>query len=361
MGLTVTTHQSVDDLAADLFQGARLYESRDWLRYCERLSGNGITYLVARDEHGGGRGFTATRTVRPGQVMALYDLGTLFGEWRPAALYPNVVAAVSGSHYVDRVRPGADPSATRAALGAALAARGCQAAAALYVDSAESAAQLSQAMDGSPPFAFAAQTMLAATWPDFAGYLASLGKSRRNKVRRELRDCQDRDVRIRAHRGTAGLDEHTARLQLALRDKYAVGGSVESILTDYANLRATIDDRVVVFRAEHEGRLVGMSLALLDGDRLHLRLVGFDYASKVDFLYFNVLFYAPIEWGSRHGITSYAFGTSSYPAKLARGCVPVLLYAAVRWPDADREACEQRARAYEDALLGDLGVGAVTA
>lgn len=356
MGMTVTSHASVDDIAgADaLFAGAALYESRDWLRYCERLSGHRMTYLVARGASGVPSGLTATRNVLPGQVMALYDLGTLFDGWRPAALYPNVVAAVSGSHYVDLVRPGADAVGTRAALGAALAEQGCDVAAALYVDSAESASQLSTSMGGSPPFAFAAQTVLAGEWASFDGYLASLSRSRRNKVRRELRDCQD--VRLSVHSGTEGLDEDTARLQLELRDKYAVGGSLDGILADYENLRATVADRVVVVRAEHGGHLVGMSLALLDGDRLHVRLVGFDYARKVDFLYFNVLFYAPIEWGSRHGITSYAFGTSSYAAKLARGCVAQPLYAAVRWPAADRAACEERASAHEKALTAELGM-----
>jgi uncharacterized protein len=99
-----------------------------------------------------------------------------------------------------------------------------------------------------------------------------------------------------------------------------------------------------------------MSLALLDGDRLHLRLVGFDYAQDLDFLYFCVLFYAPIHWGTHNGMTSYAFGTGSYPAKLARGCVPEPRYAVVRWPEPDRTMCEERARAHETALLSELGI-----
>lgn len=361
--VTVTRHGSIDDLAgADaLFAGAPLYESPGWLRYCERLSGNRMTYLVARDANGVPLGLTATRTVRPGQVMALYDLGTLFDDWKPSALYPNVVAAVSGSHCVDRILPGADSAAIRAALGRELAATAaeldCQATAALYVDNLDSARQLSAAMNGSPPFVFAAQTVLTGQWPDFDGYLASLKRSRRNKVRRELRECRDSGIHISVHSGTSALDEDTARLQVALREKYSVGGSVGSVLADYENLRATVDDRVLVFRAERDGQLLGMSLALLDGDRLHVRLVGFDYAQELDFLYFNVLFYAPIEWGARNGITSYAFGTSSYPAKLARGCVPTPLYAAVRWPDPDRAACEERAHAHEEALVAELGIG----
>jgi hypothetical protein len=361
--LTVTRHGCVDDIvdADALFAGAPLYESAGWLRYCERLSGNRMTYLVARNAGGAPVGFTATRTVRPGQVMALYDLGTLFGDWRPPTLYPNVVAAVSGSHCVDRVRPGVAAGPVRAALGRELVAiaaeSDCQAAAALYVADLDNARQLSAAMNGSPPFVFAAQTILTGQWSDFDGYLAGLKRSRRNKVRRELRECGDSGIRITVHEGTGVLDEHTARLQVALREKYSVGGSVESVLADYENLRATVDDHVLVFLAERDGKPLGLSLALLDGDRLHLRLVGFDYTQDLDFLYFNVLFYAPIEWGARNGITSYAFGTSSYPAKLARGCVPTPLYAVARWPASDRGACEERARAHEHALVEELGIG----
>ncbi|MFF0146634.1 peptidoglycan biosynthesis/recognition protein [Amycolatopsis sulphurea] len=362
-GLTATRHSRIDDVAGteELFAGAPLYESPGWLRYCERLSGGRMTYLVARDEHGSPVGLTATRIVRPGQVMALYDLGTLFDDWKPAALYPNVVSAVSGSHWVDRVLPGIDPAPVRAVLGKELAEvaaeLGCPAAAALYVDEMDSARQLSAAMGGSPPFIFAAQTLLTGQWSSFDDYVASLKRSRRNKVRRELRECRENGIRISVHSGTKALGEDTARLQVALREKYAVGGSVESVLADYENLRATVEDRLLVFRAERDGRLLGMSIALLDGDRLHLRLVGFDYSQELDFLYFTVLFYAPIEWGSRNGMTSYAFGTSSYPAKLARGCLPAPLYAVVRWPDADRAACEERARAHEKALSAELGIG----
>jgi uncharacterized protein len=361
--LQVTRHATVEEISgfADLAAAPRLYESRPWLRYCELTSGGRMTYLVARDDQGSPVGLTASRVVRPGEVMALYDLGSIFDGWRPADLYPNVVAAVSGSHYVDLVRPGRDSEAARTTLATALAStaaeQGCRAAGALYVDNLDTAARLGRALGGSPPFAIAAQTVLTGDWPDFEGYLASLKRSRRNKVRRERRDCLASGVRISACHGTAHLDERTAELQLALRRKYAVGGSVDSIMADYDNLRRTVDDRVLVFRAELDGELVGMSLALLDGECLHVRLVGFDYARSMDFLYFNVLFYAPIEWGTRHGIAAYRFGTSSYPAKLARGCTPELLYATVLWPDAERAECEKRSREHEDSLRAQLFPG----
>lgn len=361
--LSVTRHRSVNDIAGAgaLFEGASLFDSPDWLRYCERLSGHRMTYLVARDFTGAAVGLTATRTIEPGQVMALYDLGTLFDGWKPAALYPNVVSAVSGSHFVDLVHPGADASAVRTALGGKLidtaAEFRCQTAAALYLENFQSTQQLAHGMDGSPPFIIAAQTLMAGSWSNFDEYLSGLKRSRRNKVRREFRDCQSSGVRISVHHGTASLDERTARLQLALREKYSVGGSLESVLTDYDNLAATVDDKVIVFLAEYNGQPIGMSLALREGDRLHLRLVGFDYRQVPAFLYFNVLFYAPIEWGSANGIASYAFGTGSYAAKLARGCIAQPLYAAVRWPERDREACEARCRSYEQALIAEVGLG----
>jgi predicted N-acyltransferase len=249
-------------------------------------------------------------------------------------------------------------SDVRAALASGLAdlaaAEGCDTLGMLYLDRHEHAADVSRVWGAPAPLVFSAQTLLTGEWSDFDDYVATLKRSRRNKVRRELREYEASGIRTTIWHGTGKLDERTAKLQLAVREKYGVGGSIESITRDYDDLNRTVDDHVLVFLAEMDGEPVGMCLALLDGDRLHLRLVGFDYEKAGDFLYFNVLFYEPIRWGIANGITSYMFGTGSYSAKLARGCRPQPLYAVNRWPEFDRAECEKRVKEHAEALSAQL-------
>lgn len=342
----------------ELAPAPRLYESRQWFRYCERTADGEMRYLSARDDAGRPLGLSTARIVRSRHIMGLYDPGSVLGDWRPVDLYPSLVGAVSGAHSVLLTRSGDHEADVRAVLAegfADLAAKeGCDAFGMLYLDRHEDAVDVSRAWNASAPLAFSAQTLLTGEWSDFDGYVATLKKSRRNKVRRERREYDASGIRTSIWHGTDKLDERTAKLQLAVRDKYGVGGSIESITRDYENLSLTVEDHVLVFLAEIDHEPVGMCLALLDGDRLHLRLVGFDYDKADDFLYFNILFYEPIRWGIAHGITSYMFGTGSYSAKLARGCRPKPLYAVNRWPESDHAECEKRASEHADTLNAQL-------
>jgi uncharacterized protein len=369
----VHVYHRVDDLPLDrlaaLFTSGRLYDSPEWLRYCERSAAGNLRYLTLADRSGEMVGLAVLRIVPDRRVLAIYDLGSLIGYPDPdgdgtAELFPNGVASVSGAHCLLLVPVDGDAavrSERRGRLARAVAtlaeAEGCRAVGFLHVRDPATAGDIATALgpEAGRPFLLGAHTELAGGWPDFDGYLATLSASRRNKVRRERRQFLQSGLRIRVLHGTRELDATTARLQLAVRERYAAPGTVESILEDYEHLGGTVDDRIRVFLCERDGVAVGLSLALLDGGRLHLRLVGFDYAATgSDFVYFNVLFYEPIEWGIRNGITDYSFGSGGYTAKAARGCSLVPSYAVVRWPDALREQAWQRVAEREATLRAHL-------
>lgn len=366
----VRSYRRVDDLPlaelAPLFATASLYETPQWLRYCEASADGRLRYLVLAGKAGRPVGLTTLRLIPDDTVMALYNLAALLGDAADTApaLFPHAVSAVSGTHCVLLTDPAADQAtrdAQRAALlraAAAEAAReGCVAFGALYLPDEEVARQAADALDASPPFLAAAQTELAGGWPDFEGYLATLPSPRRNKIRRERKRYAEAGFTTRVNAGTAALDEATAHLQLGLRRRYGVAGSVESVLRDYAHLAATVDEHVVVFRCEREGRPGGMSLALLDGDHLHVRLAGFDYdGTGGDFVYFNAVYYEPIRWGIERGIRRYSFGTGTYQAKLARGCTAVPAYGVVRWPAELRATAVRRVAERQAALRAELGL-----
>ncbi|MEW1690530.1 GNAT family N-acetyltransferase [Streptomyces sp. NPDC091265] len=367
----------MDDLppeALDLLRSTgTLYDTPEWLRYCEASSGGLLRHITLQDGRGRSVGLATVRIVRDEKVMSLYNLRSLLDGLPsdPAAeageppLFPSAVAAVSGAHCVLLPDPAAD-DASRAAQRGALAravvalaaAEGCTATGFLYL-TADAAQDVAAALgDGAgTPFLVAAQTQLTGGWPDFEGYLATLRSPRRNKIRRERKQFAESGITTRVLYGTQELGEATARLQVGLRERYGAAGTVESVMRDYAHLSAHVDDRVRVFLCEREGRPIGMSLALADGDRLHVRLAGFDYATAgADFAYFNAVYYEPILWGIEHGVTHYSFGTGTYAAKLTRGCVPVPLYGVVQWPEPLRERAARHLAGQETALRAQLGL-----
>ncbi|GAA2356804.1 hypothetical protein Cme02nite_50220 [Catellatospora methionotrophica] len=365
----IRVYSRADDLPAEqvrlLTADGRLYDSPGWLRYCESSAGGALRYLTLSDDTGRLIGLSSLRLVPDRRVLRLYDLSTLVGmEQSPEALFPNGVAAVSGAHCVLLPAGHLGPqerARVRGRLARATAdlaeQESCRAVGFLYLDDLQAAQDVADALQAGPPFLAAAQTVLVRDWSDFDGYLATLHKGRRTNIRRERRQFAESGLRVRVLHGTAGLDERTARLQLAVRRRYSAPGSVESILADYGHLGRTVDDQVRVFLCERDGVPVGLSLALLDGDRLHLRLVGFDYeATGADFAYFNMLFYEPIQWGIDNGVAEFSFGSGSYPAKLARGCRPVPTYGVVRWPDELREQAQRRVAERADALRAELGL-----
>jgi predicted N-acyltransferase len=371
--MTTTPCVEIVDSVSQLPESARrllseagsLYAAPDWLGYCEAMAGGASKLLLLREHEGNVIGVAPVRRVDDDRVMPLYNLESLLEDPR-AQTYPSLVAAVSGAQCILAVtgNSAATRSQRRAALAGAVATfahdEGYAAVGFLYLSREDA---LDVAANCGPefgaPFLVEARTELTGGWADFEGYLATLPSSRRNKIRRERKQFDAAGLTTRVLCGASELGEATARLQLALRERYGVSGSIEGILRDYENLRSNVDHRLRIFLCEKDGVPVGMSLALVDGDHLHVRLAGFDYSAVgSDFAYFNAVYYEPIEWGISHGIGSYFFGTGTYRAKTARGCHLEPLYAVVRWPSASRLESAEQASRRAVALAEELGLEA---
>jgi len=76
--------------------------------------------------------------------------------------------------------------------------------------------------------------------------------------------------------------------------------------------------------AKKNNEVKGFVFTLKDNNRIEKPsygvFTGFDSQDKKSFTYFNLAFYDPIEKAIREGRSSLQFGTTSYLAKMKRGC-----------------------------------------
>ncbi|OLT75152.1 hypothetical protein AWB96_15600 [Mycobacteroides chelonae] len=357
---------SIDELSEErmaALQMEGLYVSARWLRYCERAPGSSMMYVGLEDRRGRLQGLCALRRVADPRTMDLYNIGSLIieePEQAPFGVFPNLVAAVSGAHCVLLLPPverhDRDVLLQRLVEAIAEVARseGYLTIGFLYLQDRADADVVAAALGSERPFLVDLNTELVCDADDFEGYLMSLPSKSRAKRRRERRRFLDSGLQVSVEHGTARLDERTAALQLQLREKYGVSGSIEQILADYASLRATVEDDIRVFLCSRDGKPIGLTMCLLDGERMHVRLSGFEYSALgSDFVYFNTTFYEPISWGLAHGIRTFVFGTGTYSAKAERGCRLLPSYGVVRWPSG-LELQAQSALSERDGRLREL-------
>ncbi|KAA2252184.1 GNAT family N-acetyltransferase [Solihabitans fulvus] len=345
--IITTVHRDVDEFAADYLRmvpNPPLHESVRWLRYCDRRSRGGMRYVAARDTGGALIGLAALRaTADRSGASPNYDVADLVWPWplEPPVprnlLYPQLFGAVSGARCLLTAR---DNGVLESIADAADALAGDGVLSFAGLADLGLARRLAGLLRNSEVGLVGAETVLDVTWTDFDGYLATLGRNARTSIRRERRQYLAGGLRTRVVEGTAALDECTARLQVQLAAKYRTTASTEAVLADYADIAATMADRMVVFLAERAGAPVGMCVCLRDNGTLHIRNVAFDYAAtRADFVYFNVMCYEPLLWGLCNGISRFCFGNGAAEAKRRRGCRLDPLYGVVRWPGSLAAAC----------------------
>jgi predicted N-acyltransferase len=364
--ITTNVHDDVEEFGAEytrLAPDVPLHESVPWLRYCDRRSQGGMRYVTARGAHGELLGITALRaTADASGASANYDVTELLwpdGTPPVAAgrFFPQLFSAVSGAHCLFRVLGGAEAEVRAALLraSAALADEDGSVLTFAYLADAALAEDIADTLGSVEHGLVGADTVLDVDWEDFDGYLAGRSRGRRSTIRRERRQYLSSDLRTSVHESTAALGEDTALLQVHLAGKYGVGTSAESVLADYADLAATLDDNVLVFAADRDGVTVGVCICLRDADSLHIRSVGFDYSLVGDdFVYFNLMFYEPLLWGMANGVRRFSFGNGAYRAKQLRGCHLEPLHGVVRWPAPLAAVCANSMARRADLARAEL-------
>jgi predicted N-acyltransferase len=177
-----------------------------------------------------------------------------------------------------------------------------------------------------------AECYLPIPWERFDDYLSSFRAEYRGMIRHEMAVFDDAGVEVELHDAKA-LGVELAALERQWRVKYGRTPPLEEILADYEELRSYLASSLRVFVARLGGRPIGFTVFLQDGDTWYARFGGFDYSAGNLFLYFNLLFYRPIQTLVECGARCVHYAQKSHEAKRSRGCLLRNVLAYVRLPE----------------------------
>ena len=320
-----------------------LYASHPWLLALEGQAGFDPRYLLATASDGRLLGALPVYRVEGPGTVSLYDHYALFvepwagatdasGSWFPA-LYAGTKAGYQNEVLVD---VGLDAPATRRVLAAlverlaALAgAQRVRSQAWLYLTERAAGTIVPLLGERARLLLSGASTHVAIRWRSFDGYLASLSRSRRHQVRREIDRFGAAGHRVDVGRLSECCQE-AGPLLANVQRKYGHGSTPEEMTEQLRRQAAVLDEHSVVFQCRRGSSLVGYCLCFAWGEELYARTVGFDYGATGSHAeYFNLNYYLPIRYAIEHGLRTVHLGTQSYEAKLARGAAPRPLWSAV--------------------------------
>lgn len=171
--------------------------------------------------------------------------------------------------------------------------------------------------------AFGTNRYSTLTLPDggYDAWLAQFAKKKRWKIRDERRRVSAAGFTSRVAALAAADLQQLAGLETQLLQKYGHDWRPEYSVTALDRLVAIFGADAMVATVERGLETAGFVALLRKGDRWSARQVGFDYELQGDLpLYFETLFYAPVDAASAHGIRRIDFGLGSEAAKVSRGC-----------------------------------------
>jgi predicted N-acyltransferase len=168
-------------------------------------------------------------------------------------------------------------------------------------------------------------------WSSFEDYLKSLKHKTRMNIRREIKKCAENGVTIE-ERDFKGLSANLPVLLSNLFSKYDKNAKNFFDNSFFRNLKEHAKDTAKVFVAEKNDEVVGFSLSMRQSDVLDVFMCGFDYEAQTntDFTYFNLCYYAPIQWAIEKGIKKIYYRRKAEKVKLNRGCKPERTYSFVK-------------------------------
>jgi Acetyltransferase (GNAT) domain len=153
------------------------------------------------------------------------------------------------------------------------------------------------------------------------GYLRTLGRDRRKKVRKERRRFHESGLRLAD--GDLSTDGHRlARLLYNVEAKYGVQVPVERYEAYLASVARDLDGetRCLVLYDGHEP--VAFTVVWMPGPVWRLRCWGGDYTYTRDsYVYFNVNIYEPLRLAAEAGAERLVLGEGTLTAKRRRGAL----------------------------------------
>ncbi|MEU6440356.1 GNAT family N-acetyltransferase [Streptomyces sp. NPDC047046] len=162
----------------------------------------------------------------------------------------------------------------------------------------------------------------------FDAYLATLSGKRRRTLPVERRKIRAAGVTLRVEPLSASWIPRLGELEAQLMAKYGVtwqAAQTEQVLHE---MLGTFGEDAQIVLAEGDGDIRGFATLLRHRDHWFARQSGFDYAYQGNLpLYFETVYYYPVEVAERFGIKAIHYGLGTEEAKRSRGCVAETQYA----------------------------------
>jgi len=185
-------------------------------------------------------------------------------------------------------------------------------------------------------------------YADFEAFLAALSSRKRKTIRRERRDALADGVEIDLLTGSDIKSSHWDSFFAFYMDTGSrKWGRPYLTRAFFAEIGATMADKVLLVMARREGRHIAGAINFLGRDAIYGRNWG--AIEERPFLHFEVCYYQAIEYAISHGFARVEAGAQG-EHKLARGYRPVPTYSAHDFADP------RFARAVRDYLVREREV-----
>ncbi|MCX4823168.1 GNAT family N-acetyltransferase [Streptomyces sp. NBC_01142] len=341
----------VDDALAlgweDLLRSEDLFLGGNWLRVAQRTAGSPMRYLARLDGDGPDAApaaalATALATEKSPWVLGRPDTLLQFsaeagreGAAELLAELPGTPAdtllpsLVCGGRHMGRSRVLRSPAAGRAAVGELvaraeeIAAEHAAASVAFpFVEGGDSVLREVLADRGYRAHLSGRYSSLPVTPEGFDGYLRRLSSKRQRRVRTERRRLVEAGVEMRTEPLTTELIPRLGVLEEQLMAKYGIAWTAAQTEEVLRETVTHFGGDAVVMLAIGDGQIRGFGTMLRFRDHWYARQAGFDYGYQQKLaLYFETLYYFPVEMAAASGITTIHYGLGSEEAKRSRGCV----------------------------------------
>lgn len=169
-----------------------------------------------------------------------------------------------------------------------------------------------------------------AVHPDgLEGHLASLSKTARHQVRRDLRQLASMRIHTSEEPVSSSLIDLMAQLRCRYKLRYGIAADEAAERRRAEDLLARFDG-VTVFVSRQGSRPLRFSLFVKHDSAWHALWTGADYTLAAHrSTYFDALFYEPLRSAGRVGVTEITYGLGGDEGKRRRGCIlrPVRCFA----------------------------------
>lgn len=167
-------------------------------------------------------------------------------------------------------------------------------------------------------------------WQSFEGFLASLSKDKRKKIRTERRKVREAGITTCVLEGDAITDENWDFFYSCYANTYAMRGNPPYLTRDFFERVAQARPECCLMVIAYDGeRAIASALSWLDRMAPQPTLYGryWGCTEHVDCLHFEVAYYSTIEWAIDNQIAVFEGGAQGQH-KMARGFTPVQTQSA---------------------------------